>query len=140
MLNLLDDTPVIPGDTRPQFEHGNQARQILNDAEEDLRDWRLETDEVPLASHMLDRNLMPTGANERVANTSYEEEDTVQTINDSQQRNQGTYLPHGTTILDGGSASRGTDGAGGSANEKARPAFVENVDTPNVTVERADVV
>ena len=30
----------MPGDTRAAYEHGGQARQILNDAEDDLRDWR----------------------------------------------------------------------------------------------------
>jgi hypothetical protein len=29
LLNLLDDTPVVPGDARPAFEHADQARQIL---------------------------------------------------------------------------------------------------------------
>lgn len=70
-MNLLDDTPVIPGDTRPTFEHGGQARQVLNDAEEDLRDWRLEVDDVRISSHMLDSNLMPNAQND----TSYEEEE-----------------------------------------------------------------
>lgn len=76
LLNLLDDTPVVPGDTRPQFEHGAQARQVLNDAEEDLRDWRLEVDDVHIASNLLDSNLMPTGAS--VGETSYAEEETEQ--------------------------------------------------------------
>lgn len=76
LLNLLDDTPVVPGDVRPQFEHGAQARQVLNDAEEDLRDWRLEVDDVHIASHLLDSNLMPTGVS--VAGTSYTEEETEQ--------------------------------------------------------------
>lgn len=40
LLNLLDDTPVVPGDTRAAYEHGPQARQVLNDAEDDLKDWR----------------------------------------------------------------------------------------------------
>ncbi|KAI9882250.1 MAG: hypothetical protein M1823_006004 [Watsoniomyces obsoletus] len=39
LLNLLDTTPVIPGDPRLEFQHTEQARQILQDAEEDLRDW-----------------------------------------------------------------------------------------------------
>lgn len=43
LLTLLDDTPVVPGDIRPAYEHSAQARQILNDAEDDLRDWRPET-------------------------------------------------------------------------------------------------
>lgn len=41
LLTLLDDTPVVPGDARPHYPHAAQARQILNDAEDDLREWRL---------------------------------------------------------------------------------------------------
>lgn len=45
LLELLDDSPVVPGDTRTAYEHGSQARQILNDAEDDLRDWQPEGEE-----------------------------------------------------------------------------------------------
>lgn len=45
LLELLDDSPVVPGDTRTAYDSGSQARQILNDAEDDLRDWRPETDQ-----------------------------------------------------------------------------------------------
>ncbi|KAK0728985.1 Eisosome component PIL1/LSP1 [Apiosordaria backusii] len=40
LLELLDDTPVVPGDVKPAYSHAAQARQILNDAEDDLREWR----------------------------------------------------------------------------------------------------
>jgi len=33
---------VVPGDARPAYSYGAQARQILNDAEDDLRDWQPE--------------------------------------------------------------------------------------------------
>jgi hypothetical protein len=45
LLVLLDDSPVVPGDTRPAYDQTQQARQILNDAEDDLRDWQPEVDE-----------------------------------------------------------------------------------------------
>lgn len=45
LLALLDDTAVVPGDSRPAYLHAAQARQILNDAEDDLRDWRPELDD-----------------------------------------------------------------------------------------------
>jgi hypothetical protein len=84
---------------------------------------------------------MPTGVNGTAADTSYEEEGTMQTITDSQQRSQGgTYLPHGTTLVGGGSEIRATTEGGAGENTKAKPAFVENVDTPNVTVERAEAI
>jgi hypothetical protein len=60
LLNLLDDTPVVPGDTRPVYEHGNAARQILNDAEDDLREWQPELEDVGSSAHMIDNNLMPS--------------------------------------------------------------------------------
>lgn len=40
MLMLLDDTPIVPGDTHPAFENVEDARAILGDAEADLRDWQ----------------------------------------------------------------------------------------------------
>ena len=47
---------------------------MLNDAEEDLREWRLEIDDVRISSNMLDSNLMPTNQGS-VADTSYEEDE-----------------------------------------------------------------
>lgn len=58
LLNLLDDSPVIPGDLRPSYEHTNQARQILNDAEDDLKDWQPDLEDVT-SSERLDNSLMP---------------------------------------------------------------------------------
>jgi hypothetical protein len=46
LLALLDDDPVIPGDARAQYQGASQARQILNDAEDDLREWRPTPDET----------------------------------------------------------------------------------------------
>ncbi|KAG8532654.1 uncharacterized protein KY384_002531 [Bacidia gigantensis] len=62
ILNLLDDTPVVPGDTRPAFEHGAQARQILNDAEEDLREWAPNLEPVTSSAKDMTSNLMPSQA------------------------------------------------------------------------------
>ncbi len=59
LLNLLDDTPVVPGDTRPPFEHAHQARQILNDAEEDLREWTPRLEPVTSSATDMGANLMP---------------------------------------------------------------------------------
>lgn len=76
LLNLLDDTPVVPGDTRVAYEHTNQARQILNDAEDDLKDWQPELEDVP-SNAVLGNNLMPTqrqemtDENEKVPESAY---------------------------------------------------------------------
>merc|ERR1712000_741859 len=31
LLSLLDDTPVVPGYTRTEYEYAGEARQVLND-------------------------------------------------------------------------------------------------------------
>lgn len=60
LLTLLDDTPVVPGDARPAFEHSHQARQVLNDAEEDLREWTPSHEPIPSSASDLGSNLMPS--------------------------------------------------------------------------------
>lgn len=42
LMQLLDDSPIVPGDQPHAYHYGAQARQILNDAEDDLRDWQLD--------------------------------------------------------------------------------------------------
>lgn len=36
---------MTPGDSLRQYTNGNEARQILNDAEDDLRNWELRLDD-----------------------------------------------------------------------------------------------
>lgn len=75
LLNLLDDTPIVPGDTRPAFEHGSQARQILNDAEEDLRDWAPNLEPIHSTATELGVNLMPAQASTAATSVSGHEEE-----------------------------------------------------------------
>merc|ERR1711964_30295 len=70
LLTLLDDTPVIPGDVRPAYEHAGQTRQILNDAEDDLKDWQPELEDVPSQAGNLEENLMPRSASQRGTGTT----------------------------------------------------------------------
>lgn len=39
LLQLLDESPVSPGDPRKPYENASLSRQVLNDAEDELRDW-----------------------------------------------------------------------------------------------------
>ncbi len=75
LLNLLDDTPVVPGDTRPAFEHAHQARQVLNDAEEDLREWTPNLEPIPNAATEMGVNLMPAQAGEVATSVSGQSEE-----------------------------------------------------------------
>ncbi|KAK4697802.1 hypothetical protein P7C71_g317, partial [Lecanoromycetidae sp. Uapishka_2] len=83
LLNLLDDTPVVPGDTRPEFEHAHQARQILNDAEEDLREWTPNLEPVQSTATGMGTNLMPTEAGTAGTSVSGQEEAPMSTTGGS---------------------------------------------------------
>ncbi|KAI1812996.1 Eisosome component PIL1/LSP1 [Poronia punctata] len=39
LVDLIDDSPMTPGDLRRAYQEGNAARQVLNDAEDDLKSW-----------------------------------------------------------------------------------------------------
>jgi len=59
LLNLVDDTPIVPGDTHPAFSEMETARQVLNDAESDLQQYRLEVEPVTSSAGHLGAGAMP---------------------------------------------------------------------------------
>ncbi|EME42264.1 hypothetical protein DOTSEDRAFT_73184 [Dothistroma septosporum NZE10] len=46
LINLLDDTPIVPGEERAAFAETENGRQILNDAESDLRAWQANVEPI----------------------------------------------------------------------------------------------
>jgi hypothetical protein len=59
VLNLLDDTPIVPGDTHQAFANGEHARQILNDAEDELRSWQPNLEPIHSTAGNLGVGAMP---------------------------------------------------------------------------------
>ncbi|KAF2747184.1 long chain base stimulates phosphorylation [Sporormia fimetaria CBS 119925] len=62
LLNLLDDTPIVPGDAHPAFEGMDAGRQILNDAEDDLRNWQPNMEPILSTAGALSVGAMPGGS------------------------------------------------------------------------------
>jgi len=60
LLNLLDDTPIVPGDAHPPFEHSEVAREVLNMAEDELRSYEAFHDPIHSSAGALGSNAMPT--------------------------------------------------------------------------------
>jgi hypothetical protein len=58
-VNLVDDTPIVPGDTHPAFAEVEAARQVLNDAETDLQGYRLDIEPITSNSGHLGVGAMP---------------------------------------------------------------------------------
>lgn len=85
-MNLVDDTPIVPGDLHPPFAGTEEARQVLNDAEDDLRNYELHVEPITSSSGNLGVGAMPgapVGGNAAVSvhdTTQYQ--DTVGTSED----------------------------------------------------------
>jgi len=62
LINLLDDTPIVPGEERPSYDNAELARQTLNDAEEGLRAWQPSHASIATQSGRLGTNAMPDQA------------------------------------------------------------------------------
>ena len=59
LLNLVDDTPIVPGDSHHPFAHNESAREVLNVAEDELRGWTSNIAPIHTNSGALGVNAMP---------------------------------------------------------------------------------
>jgi len=121
LLNLLDDSPVVPGDVRPAWEYTNQARQILNDAEDDLKDWQPELEDVPSHAN-LDEGLMPSSASQHqtVDSSVVGGESTI----DAPIADHATLGPDGSRISSGTSVTTGPVAQSYTSSEAPQSAAV----------------
>jgi hypothetical protein len=46
LLDLIDDTPVTPGEARPAYDSYDNSKQIIVDCENSLSEWTLDTASV----------------------------------------------------------------------------------------------
>lgn len=58
-MNLVDDTPIVPGDVHPPFAEVEAARQVLTDAEDDLRHYQLDVEPIHSNAGNLGVGAMP---------------------------------------------------------------------------------
>jgi hypothetical protein len=62
LLELLDDTPVVPGAEKAAYDNERVAKEILLDAEEELGKWERSQD-MSVPSSRLENNLLPSLGN-----------------------------------------------------------------------------
>lgn len=79
LLNFVDDTPVVPGDARQAYDHELEARQVLEDAENDLRAWQLNVEPIAIAGEQETRANGVSAEQASVANGA----DTESMVNES---------------------------------------------------------
>lgn len=77
LLNLVDDTPIVPGDTHPAFDGMEAARQVLNDAEADLRDYELHVEPIHSNAGNLGVGAMPGVSTTSPTSTTHQQAPTL---------------------------------------------------------------
>ncbi|GLB02276.1 hypothetical protein AtubIFM57258_003618 [Aspergillus tubingensis] len=108
VLEQLDDTPVVPGDSPREYDRTSSTRQILEEAENDLRSWESTT--VPIhsaAGELPDSTLLPTAARRATNGRASYAADTA--VSDSVRDVNGSAEP---TYVNGAGHERYTNGTG----------------------------
>jgi Eisosome component PIL1 len=99
LINLLDDTPVVPGDVRQPFANAGEARQVLTDAEQELQQWRPNLEAIHTNAGGMGTNLMPaddlTSATSEAGVTEREDMSSPQHHKNAAET-QGTHLEQAT--------------------------------------------
>ncbi|KAK6006630.1 hypothetical protein QM012_005638 [Aureobasidium pullulans] len=70
LLNLVDDTPIVPGDAHPTFTHAETAREVLNVAEDELRAWTPDVEPIHTNAGGLGVNAMPAASMQGASDVS----------------------------------------------------------------------
>ncbi|KAI6901619.1 hypothetical protein KC316_g4263 [Hortaea werneckii] len=68
LVSMLDDSPIVPGEERPAFANAEEAREVLNDAEDGLRTWQRSTEPIQSTAGKVGSNAMPSNAESVEAN------------------------------------------------------------------------
>lgn len=67
LVNMLDDTPIVPGEERQAFARTDEAREVLNDAEASLRGWSPSVDPIQTQGGKVGTNAMPSHVDQPAA-------------------------------------------------------------------------
>ncbi|GAT22142.1 sphingolipid long chain base-responsive protein [Aspergillus luchuensis] len=108
VLEQLDDTPVVPGDSPREYDRTSSTRKILEEAENDLRSWESTT--VPIqsaAGELPDSTLLPTAARRATNGRASYAADTA--VSDSVRDVNGSAEP---SYVNGAGHERYTNGTG----------------------------
>ncbi len=76
LLELLDDAPVTPGETRPAYDGYETSKQIIVDAENALRNWTLDSAAVKptLSIRNTEDDVYDTSDEEALENEQYQKQ------------------------------------------------------------------
>ena len=95
LINLLDDTPIVPGEERAPVsrEYEEAAREVLNDAELGLKNWTSNVQPIHSTAGQMGSNAMPD-AIEHTATSA-------PVMQQAEQNVHGAGLAHGSGLTHG---------------------------------------
>lgn len=96
LINLLDDTPMVPGEERPPHPHAETGKEILNDAEASLRGWQSRVEPIHTSSAQLGSNAMATGQDLPSHTTADAEQARVEALERAQEVEESANPPYPT--------------------------------------------
>lgn len=96
-LNLLDDTPIVPGDAHQSFEGHERLRQVLNDAEEDLRNWSSNLEPITSSSGSLGVSAMPSASDAQTVTTERTRSRSISPVRRADTADTASEAPVSTT-------------------------------------------
>lgn len=100
LLNLVDDTPIVPGDVHPAFAEVEAARQVLSDAETDLQGYRLDVEPITSNSGHLGVGAMPGSVPAETAQPSSIEHNSSSVVGEEQRYQETPYPVSDAEILE----------------------------------------
>ncbi|KAL4820432.1 Eisosome component PIL1-domain-containing protein [Aspergillus spinulosporus] len=123
LLNCLDDTSVVPGDEPKPYERGNDAKQIVEDAERELQSWEGDYEHVETraehgAAAVPMSTSLPASHEERGHRTS--ESQATESLEEQQEDTQADE----TSVSDAYSRI--------SANDAASPTRIHSISAPKM--------
>ncbi|KAL4997947.1 Eisosome component PIL1-domain-containing protein [Aspergillus recurvatus] len=124
LLNCLDDTSVIPGDEPKPYERGNDAKQIVEDAERELHSWESDYEPVETrAEHgaaAVPMNTSLPSSHEERGHRASESQATDESLEEQQEDAQADEA----SVSDAYSRI--------SANDAASPTRIHSISTPRM--------
>lgn len=108
LLNLLDDSPIVPGDAHAAFDKNDAARQVLDDAEDELRAWHSTMEPVTSSASSLGMGALPGPHPETRKAAASTDEPNIMT--DDRNANMMTGVSNTNVTGEGSNASGGYEG------------------------------
>jgi hypothetical protein len=90
LINMLDDTPIVPGEDRVAFTQADAGKEVLNDAETGLRGWSLNVEPIESNAGKIGNNAMASSqpAQSTTTTTEHEQESVTAEQLEAQQQQE----------------------------------------------------